>query len=119
MLTGAAAAGLLGSAAATASAEARTLYGLIGKFSAKPGQRAALIAAIVESGMMPGCLSYIVAEDAKAPDDIWVTEIWETKAAHDASLQLPAVRAAIAKARPLIAGYSAGAETRPIGGIGL
>jgi quinol monooxygenase YgiN len=118
VLTGAAAAGLLGSAAAR-TAEPRALFGLIGKFSAKPGQRAALIAAILESGAMPGCLSYVVAEDASAPDDIWVTEVWETKAAHDASLQLPAVRAAIAKARPLISGYSPGAETRPIGGVGL
>ena len=118
VLTGAAAAGLLGAAAARA-ADPRALYGLIGKFTAKPGQRLALAAAILESGAMPGCLSYVVAEDTTAPDDLWVTEVWESKAAHDASLQLPAVRAAIAKARPLIAGYSAGSETRPLGGVGI
>jgi quinol monooxygenase YgiN len=80
VLTGAAAAGLLGSAAG--AADPRVFYGLIGKFTAKPGQRAALAAAILESGPMPGCLSYVVAEDTTSPDDLWVTEVWQSKAAH-------------------------------------
>ena len=83
VLTGAAAAGLLGAAAARA-ADPRALYGLIGKFTAKPGQRLALAAAILESGAMPGCLSYVVAEDTTAPDDLWVTEVWESKADQEA-----------------------------------
>ena len=48
-----------------------------------------------------------------------VTEAWDSKQHHDASLGLPQVQAAIAKARPLIAGFDTGAETEPVGGIGL
>ena len=65
---------------------------------------------------MPGCLSYVVAEDLADADALLVTEVWESKAAHEASLSLPAVRAAIAKGRPLIAGFETLAETRPISG---
>ena len=43
----------------------------------------------------------------------------DTKASHDASLTLPQVQAAIARARPLIAGFDSGAETEVVGGIGL
>ena len=50
---------------------------------------------------------------------IWITEAWDSKASHDASLSLPQVRAAIAKARPLIAGFGDGVVTTPIGGFGL
>jgi len=38
---------------------------------------------------------------------------------HDASLSLPAVRDAIAKGRPLIAGFSNQVETVPLGGFGV
>lgn len=102
-------------AAGTAAAEP---YGLIGKLTAKPGQREALIAFLLEgSSAMPGCLSYVVAKDAKEPDAVWVTEAWETQAAHDASLKLPSVQAAIAKARPLIAGGGPSYETVPVAGL--
>lgn len=95
-----------------------TPYGSVGKIKARPGQRAAL-AALMLAGTraMPGCLSYIVAEDLGEADTLWVFEAWTDKAAHDASLQLPAVRAFITKARPLIAGFDAGAELRVLGGV--
>lgn len=96
------------------------LYGLMGKMIAKPGQRDALIAVLLEgSGSMPGCRSYIVAKDAKDENAIWVNEIWDSKESHAASLRLPAVQAAIAKGRPLIAGFDSYTETEPIGGVGL
>jgi len=68
---------------------------------------------------MPGCLSYVVATDSADPDALWVTEVWDSAASHQASLALPAVKAAITKARPLIAGFSNRVETTPIGGLGL
>jgi quinol monooxygenase YgiN len=96
------------------------MYGLIGKMSATPGQRDALASILLEgTGAMPGCLSYIIATDAADPDALWITEVWESQAAHQASLALPAVKAAIAKGRPLIAGFSNRQETTPIGGYGL
>lgn len=42
------------------------MYGLIGKMTATPGQRDALVSILLESVTgMPGCLSYIVANDPK------------------------------------------------------
>ena len=118
ILSGAAAAVVLGSTASAAEPAPR--YGLIGKMTARPGQRDAL-AQILSEGVagMPGCLSYVVAQDPSNPDLIWITEVWESKAAHDASLALPSVREAIGKGRPLIAGMETVAETHPVGGSGL
>ena len=96
------------------------MYGLIGKITAAAGQRDALASILVDATVsMPGCLSYVVAADAAEPDALWVTEVWESQASHRASLQLPAVQAAIAKGRPLIAGFSNRVETAPIGGHGV
>ena len=96
------------------------MYGLIGKITAAAGQRDALAKILLGgTGAMPGCLSYIVATDGAEPDALWVTEVWESQAHHQGSLKLPAVQAAIAKGRPLIAGFSNRVETSPIGGHGL
>lgn len=96
------------------------MYGLIGKMKAAPGQRDALIAILLDGiGGMPGCLSYVVAQDPADADAIWITEVWTDAASHKASLALPAVQQAIAKARPLIAGFDSHHETVPVGGHGL
>lgn len=96
------------------------MYGLIGKMTATPGQRDALAAILLEgTGAMPGCLSYVVATDPADPDGLWITEVWDSAESHAASLALPGVKAAIAKGRPLIAGFSNRVETTPLGGHGL
>jgi quinol monooxygenase YgiN len=96
------------------------MYGLIGRMKAAAGKRAELAAILVPGdGGMPGCLSYVVAEDPTDADALWVTEVWVDEAAHKASLNLPAVQAAIAKGRPLIAGFDNRVVTKVLGGIGL
>ena len=96
------------------------MHGLMGKRRAGPGLRGALAAILLESTTaMPGCLSYVVAEDAADADALWITEVWDDAQSHQASLQLPQVRDAIARARPLIAGFDAHVATRPLGGHGL
>jgi quinol monooxygenase YgiN len=96
------------------------MYGLIGKMTAVAGQRDTLAAILLEgTRAMPGCLSYVVATDPADPDGLWVTEVWDSQASHRASIALPAVKVAIAKGRPLIAGFSNRVETVPIGGHGL
>jgi len=96
------------------------MYGLIGKMTAKPGQRDALIAVLLDGvAGMPGCFSYIVAQDPGDLDAIWITEVWDSEESHKASLASPSVRDAIAKGRPMIAGMDAGQATRPVGGHGL
>lgn len=94
------------------------MFGLIGKMRAAPGKRAELIAILGESTeAMPGCLSYIVAEDMSEANAIWITEVWNNEASHKASLQLPTVQAAIAKARPIIAGFDMSVKTNPVSGV--
>jgi quinol monooxygenase YgiN len=98
------------------------MYGLQGKLIAKPGQRDALIALLLEASRpvgMPGCRLYVVSEIHSEPDAISIVEVWDDKAAHDASLQLDSVRSVIAKGRPLIAGMGESVELRPVGGQGL
>jgi quinol monooxygenase YgiN len=96
------------------------MYGLIGKVSLVPAQRDAFAALLLEAGQgMPGCLSYVIATDPADADALWITEVWDSQASHKASLSLPAVQAAIAKGRPMIAGFSNRVETVPLGGHGL
>src|SRR5688572_6179100 len=96
------------------------MYGLIGKMVATPGNGDAL-AAIILGGTdaMPGCLSYVVAKDPRDGDALWITEVWDSADSHKASLSLPGVKAAISKARPLIASFGDGVQSEPIGGYGL
>jgi quinol monooxygenase YgiN len=96
------------------------MYGLIGRIIATAGQRDALVTILVEGATeMPGCLSYIVAKDPSDPKAIWVTEVWDSRESHQASLSLPAVQQAITQGRPLIAGFGERFETEPVGGQGL
>ncbi|MBZ9678733.1 putative quinol monooxygenase [Mesorhizobium sp. ES1-1] len=96
------------------------MYGLIGKMRAAGGQRDAILELLRDSTRaLPGCLSYIVATDPADADAIWVTEVWIDAESHKNSLQLPDVQAAIAKARPFIAGFEFQVETNPVGGFGL
>jgi quinol monooxygenase YgiN len=105
---------------AAAAKKGTSMYGMIGRIKAQPGKRDELAAILLEgTGKMPGCLNYVVAEDLADPDTLVVTEAWDSKESHDASLKLPQVQAAIARGRPLIAGFETLAETRPLGGAGL
>ncbi len=96
------------------------MYGLISQMKVLPGKRDALVAILLgDIGARPGCLSYVVAHDPKDADAIWITEVWDDQASHKASLSLPAVQQAIARARPMIAGFGERFETNPVGGYGL
>lgn len=105
----------------TVMAETTERYGLFGKMIAAPGQRDTLAAILLEgTTAMPGCLLYVVARDPTDPNALWINEIWVDKQHHADSLKLPSVQAAIAKGRPLIAGFGPERfETTPIGGAGL
>jgi quinol monooxygenase YgiN len=96
------------------------MYGLHGKIIAQPGQGDALLQIMLKGvGEMLGCHLYIVSKDVAHADSLWVFEVWETQADHQASLKLEAVQAMIAQARPLIAGMSDRVEFTPVGGKGL
>lgn len=95
-------------------------YGLFGQMIAAPGKRDELIGHLLAgTGAMPGCLIYVVAKDPANADAIWITEVWTDRRHHADSLKLPAVQAAIAAARPIIAGFGERFETVPVGGVGI
>jgi quinol monooxygenase YgiN len=96
------------------------MYGQIAKITAIPSKRDELIAVLLEgTKSMPGCLSYIIAKDVTEADAIWISEAWENKESHDASLSLASVKYSLSKGRALIAGFSNRVVTTPIGGTGL
>lgn len=104
----------------TGSQEADRMYGLIAKLTTVPGKRDDMIAILQESAAgMPGCFSYIVAKDPADENAIWVTEVWDSLASHDASLSLPAVKNAIPRGKALIASFEKIAVTAPVWGLGL
>jgi quinol monooxygenase YgiN len=98
----------------------REMYGEIGKIIAVSGKRDEVIENILNAiSNMPGCLSYIVAKDVSNGDAIWISEVWDSRANHEASLSLPSVKDAIAKNLPLIGGMGDSTITIPVGGHGL
>jgi quinol monooxygenase YgiN len=92
------------------------MYGLIVKLTSAPGRRDELIALMGgdDSHTIPGCLSFIVAEDTVDENVLWITEVWESQASHEASLQAPPVKESLADADTLIAGYEKVATTKPV-----
>ncbi|QYO75396.1 putative quinol monooxygenase [Devosia salina] len=96
------------------------MYGLIGRMLAAEGRREELLALLLEgSAPMPGCRSYVIARDPGSDNGIWISEVWDSREQHQASLHLPHVQETIGRARPMIAGFDQRFETEPQGGIGV
>jgi quinol monooxygenase YgiN len=100
-----------------------TRFGLVGSFTAHPGQRDALVALLLEGAStletFPDCELWLVSTTPDAPDAVWITEVWRDEAAHAASLADARIQAIIARGRPLIAGFGARTVLQPVGGKGL
>ena len=100
-------------------------YLLHGKLLAKAGQRTALAdillaAAAILEAQAEGCRLYAIGQAADEPDAVYITEIWDSQAEHDASLQLPEVRALIGQAMPLLAEMPTGGQSlKVLGGVGV
>jgi quinol monooxygenase YgiN len=60
-----------------------------------------------------------VAKDAADENTIWVTEVWDSMASHDASLSLPAVQNAMPRAKAVVSNFERIAVTSPAWGVGL
>jgi quinol monooxygenase YgiN len=103
-----------------ASEETSSMWGLIAKITLLPGKRDEMIEILPESAAdMPGCLSYVVAKDAADENTIWVTEVWDSMASHDASLSLPAVKNAIPRGKAIVSNFERITDTNPVWGAGL
>lgn len=100
--------------------EASGMYGLIVKLTVVPGRREEMIRILKESAAdMSGCFSYVVARDSADENAIWVTEVWDRVASHEASLSLPSVKNVIPRAKTLVVSFERIAVTSPVWGVGL
>jgi quinol monooxygenase YgiN len=97
-------------------------YGYIGSMRVRHGHRDEVVEILlrgVDGLRAAGCDLYLVGVPADDSTVIWVTEVWRSKAHHDASLTLPAAQAAIASAMPLLTGEFTRQELTMVGGLGL
>lgn len=83
-------------------------YLLQGTLVAKTGQRDALMEIMKRaSGLMlakaKGCELYAVGHSEGDENTVFITEIWATKADHEASLAVEGVRELIGEAMPILA----------------
>lgn len=95
-------------------------YGYFGTMRVQPGKREDVLAILLrasESLSAHGCHAYVIGE-GEDPDVICVSELWDSKEAHDASLQLPGTREAITQAMPMLTGEFVGYEMTVRGGLG-
>jgi quinol monooxygenase YgiN len=95
------------------------------KMTARPGQGdalATLMVAVAEGlAGTDGCELYLVNRAVDAPDEIWVTEVWSSQAAVDASLQAlqsESGRARLAEVMALLASSPQRTDLQPQGGVG-
>lgn len=96
------------------------VYGLITKITATPGRRDSIIDILLDKiGRTPGCISYVVSEDAADPDSLYVSEIWEDEASHRFALTDAEVRSAIRRAMQLSRAFHETQILRPVGGNGM
>ena len=104
----------------TGSQEASSMWGLIAKVTLLPGRRDEMVEILKESAAdMPGCFSYVVAKDATDENTIWVTEVGDSMASHEASLSLPAVKNAVPRGKAMVSNFEKIAVTSPVWGAGL
>ncbi|NHF58523.1 antibiotic biosynthesis monooxygenase [Flavobacteriaceae bacterium TP-CH-4] len=104
--------------------ENNTSYGLHGKLTAKEGKGQELSSILLEAAKLmesaKGCRLYAVGVDKTYPNEVWVTEIWDNKQAHDNSLNVLGVKELIGKAIPILKGSpQKGKELEVIGGLGI
>ncbi|WP_227394655.1 putative quinol monooxygenase [Jeotgalibacillus aurantiacus] len=80
---------------------------LFGKLTAIQGQRHQLLKILKKASeemvKLEECEIYSVSFTEKEPDAVFVYEVWENEAAHQASLQLDITQKMIQQARPVIA----------------
>lgn len=98
-------------------------FGMYTKIPAQPGKRDELVELLLEAAeaiqQLPDCYLYLVNVSANEPDVIWVTEVWESAEAHQASLNMESAKEAIKRGLPLIGEPVESIKLVPVGGKGL
>lgn len=90
----------------------------IGTLGTKAGAQEAVVAILTRQNHElrdAGCLLYEVGVDDEQPNTVFVMELWTSPDAHQASLRLESVRAAITEAMPLLSGEMSGSRFEVLG----
>jgi quinol monooxygenase YgiN len=90
----------------------------VGTLGALTGKRDLLVEILTRRSKdleAAGCLLYEVGVSEEQPDTVFVAELWTSPTAHQASLQLESVQAAILEARPLLSGEMGGFRFEVVG----
>lgn len=90
----------------------------VGTLGAVHGKRDLLVEILTRRSFdleAAGCLLYEVGTNDNEPDIVFVAELWTSAEAHQRSLQLESVQAAIQKARPLLSGEMGGYRFEVVG----
>lgn len=98
-------------------------YLLHGSLTAKAGQQDKLADILLQASQLvakaKGCKLYVIGKDDEKENDVYVTEIWDSKEDHDNSLKIEGVRELISEAMPLLDGVpSKGQQLEILGGHG-
>lgn len=95
-------------------------YAINVKFITQDEKRDELLNYLLEAagGMenLETCNCYIVGINEEEKNAVYVYEVWESKAAHQASLTIPASQELIKKAKPMIVGMESYPELSIVGG---
>lgn len=95
------------------------------KFNAQPGRGEELAGQLLRAAdslrETSGCELYVVNRSRQDPDVVWVTELWLSQEALDASLEQlrsEAGQAQVAQVMELVSGPPEAIELEPLGGVG-
>jgi quinol monooxygenase YgiN len=90
-----------------------------GSLGVKPGYREAVVELLTrpnhDMAESAGCLLYEVGVNDDQPHTVFVVELWTSAEAHQASLRLASVKAAIAEAMPMLSGETSGTSFSVVG----
>ena len=89
-----------------------------GTLGVVPGKRDELVAHLTKRSdtlKQIGCLAYEVGVSDDDLETVFVVELWDSAEAHQSSLALPEVQAAIAAVRPLLSGAFGGFRFNVVG----
>jgi quinol monooxygenase YgiN len=99
------------------------MHGIYVRFQARPGRGADLAANLLDGihsfGHIPACELCLVNRPPQDPDTVYVTEVWSSRAEHEAFAARDDVQAFIHDVHALAAEPPEVTYVVPVGGVGL
>jgi quinol monooxygenase YgiN len=99
------------------------MHGIYVRFHARPGRGDELVTALLDGihsfGDTPACELCLVNRSAEDPDTVYVTEVWSSRAEHEAFAARADVQAFIDDVHALAAVPPEVTYVVPVGGMGL